>query len=120
MSHATFFDQSEDRDVSRNGINKEEKPEVTIYKWFIQRKQEIFTTALCENWKWFFSLSVLRVSVGIRFERVQVDDTFVEDESVLFGAGSHFQAFGGWIAGEEVRIDDVDVSLVVERIRQLF
>ena len=31
-------------------------------------------------------LSVLRVSVGIRFESVRVYDAFVEDESVAFGA----------------------------------
>ena len=61
-------------------------------------------------------LSVLGVSVRIRFERDWVNDAFVEDESVLFGAGSDFDLFGGWMTLEEVRIDDVSVASFVEWI----
>ena len=61
------------------------------------------------------------VSVGVGLEGVGVDDAFVEDESVAFGAWSDLESFGGRIASEKVRVDDVDVaSLIVERVGEFF
>ena len=36
----------------------------------------------------------------------------------LFGAWTHFELFGGWMSGEEIGIDDIDVSAFVKRICQ--
>ena len=44
---------------------------------------------------------------------------FVKHQSISFGAWTHFELFGGRMSGEEIGIDDVDVSAFAKRIRQL-
>ena len=59
---------------------------------------------------------ILRVAVGVGHEGGRVYDTFVEDESVAFGARCYFQLFGGLISVEEVGVDDGDVTAFLERL----
>lgn len=48
-------------------------------------------------------------------------DSLVKDKAVLFGTWSDLEAFGGRVAGEEVRIDHIDVSSVIpQRVENLF
>ena len=44
---------------------------------------------------------------------------FVKQQSISFGAWTHFELFVGRMSGEEIGIDDVDVSAFVKRIRPL-
>lgn len=50
--------------------------------------------------KLFSSLLGSGISLRVRLEGGRVHNAFVEDESVVFGLGSHFQLFGGWVSGE--------------------
>ena len=59
------------------------------------------------------------VSIRIGLEGVRIDYTFVKHQSISFGAKTHFELFGGRMSGEEIGIDDVDVSAFIKRIRQL-
>ena len=62
---------------------------------------------------------VLDVSVRKRGKGRRVQDAFVEDESVTFGACDHSKMFGGGIPPEEIGIDYIDVASFVERLRDL-
>ena len=52
-------------------------------------------------------------------EGVGVYDAFVEDESVAFGACDDSEVFGGGLPPKEIGVDDVNVSLFVERLGDL-
>ena len=53
------------------------------------------------------------VTVGIRSERVGIDDAFVEDDFVSFGFFDGFEGFGLDISSDLVRIVDSDFSRVL-------
>ena len=55
------------------------------------------------------------VSIRIELEGVRIDHTFVKHQSISFGALTIFELFGGRLSGEEIEIDDVDVSAFVKR-----
>ena len=48
-----------------------------------------------------------------------VHNAFVEDESVAFGLGSHFQLFGDRVSGEVVGVPHRDLVAFVERMLDL-
>ena len=50
------------------------------------------------------------VSIRIGLEGVRIDHTFVKQQSISFGAWTHFELFGGWMSGEEIGIDVINVS----------
>ena len=93
---------------SSNSPNKEKSPEVNkIFKYFI------------DTFKFYTFLSVLGESVGKRHESVRVNDAFVEDESVTFGACDHPKMFGGGFPPEEIGVDHIDVASFVKRLCDL-
>ena len=58
-------------------------------------------------------------SIRIGLEGVWIDHTFVKHQSISFGVWTHFELFGDRMSGEEIGVDDIDVSAFVKRIFQL-
>ena len=60
------------------------------------------------------------VTVWVGLKGLGVHYPLVEHQSISFDVGSHFEAFPGRIAGEEVEVHDLDVSTLVLRLHKLF
>lgn len=59
---------------------------------------------------------MMGVTVRIGLERSRIDDTFIKDQGVRFGARDDMDVFGGGISGEVVWIGDRNAASGVERL----